>query len=134
MVKSIFLNIPVKDLNRSMEFFKALGFQFNPNFTDSTAACMILNELNYVMLLTFPKFKEFTKKEIVDSTHQTEFIFSFSVESRAKVDELITKAIAAGGKEPRPSQDHGFMFQSSFEDIDGHLWEVLYIDEAQLPQ
>jgi uncharacterized protein len=134
MVKSIFLNVPVKDLNRSIEFFKALGFEFNPNFTDSTASCMILNELNYVMLLKHNKFKEFTQKEIIDSTNQTEFIFSFSVASRAMVDDIIAKAILAGGKEPSPSQDHGFMFQRSFEDLDGHLWEVLYIDESQLPQ
>jgi uncharacterized protein len=134
MVKSIFLNVPVKDLNRSIDFFRALGFEFNPNFTDSTASCMILNELNYVMLLTHNKFKEFTHKEIIDSTNQTEFIFSFSVESRAKVDDIIAKAILAGGRESSPSQDHGFMFQRSFEDLDRHLWEVLYIDESQLPQ
>ncbi len=134
MVKSIFLNVPVKDINLSMEFFKAMGFEFNPNFTDDTAACMILNELNYVMLLTYDKFREFTRKEIVNSTDQSEFIFAFSVESRAKLDGIMAKAIAAGGKEPMPSQDHGFMFQRSFEDLDGHLWEVLYIDETQIPQ
>jgi predicted lactoylglutathione lyase len=126
------VNLPVKDLNKSIEFFTKLGFTFNPQFTDENATCMIVNENIFVMLLVEKFFKTFTKKEICDAAKDTEVIIAFSAESREKVDTIINKVIEAGGKEHRKPQDHGWMYGRSFEDINGHLWEVIYMDKNAL--
>ncbi len=126
--RMIFVNLAVRDLKKSMEFFSKLGFEFNPKFTDDKAACMVLSEQGYVMLLSEPFFKTFTKREVCDTTKQTEGLFALSCESRAEVDELVGKAIEAGGKHAMDKQDHGFMYAWSFYDIDGHHWEVLWMD------
>ena len=128
MSRSVFINIAVRDLQKSMEFFTALGFTFNPQFTDDKAACMILSEQGYVMLLSEPFFRGFTKKEPADTTKSTEAMFALSCESRAEVDQLVRKAIDAGGTHAMDPQDHGFMYGWSFYDLDGHHWEVMWMD------
>jgi predicted lactoylglutathione lyase len=125
--RKVFINLAVSDLKRSMTFFKALGFTFNPKFTDDNAACMILSEEGYVMLLARPFFKGFTKNEICDTSSKTECLIALSCESRAEVDELVNKAIAAGGKHAMDAMDHGFMYGWSFYDLDGHHWEVMWM-------
>jgi predicted lactoylglutathione lyase len=134
MAQQIFVNLPVKDLNKAIEFFTKLDFTFNPQFTDENATCMIVGENILVMLLVEGFFKTFIKKEICDATKSTEVLLALSAESRAKVDEMVSKAIEAGGTEPREPQDHGWMYGRSFEDIDGHIWEILYMDESALNQ
>ena len=129
MTTKIFVNLPVKDLNKTIEFFTKLGFKFNPQFTDENATCMIIGEDIFVMLLIENFFKTFTKKQISDTSKNTEVIVALSVEGREKVDQMIKKAIEAGGIESREPQDHGWMYGRSFEDINGHLWEVIYMDE-----
>jgi len=124
----LFVNLPVRNLKKSQEFFGALGFSFNPQFTDENAACMILSDDAFVMLLQEPYFKTFTKRPIVDARQQTEGIYALSVNSRAEVDELLKKALANGGTPAMPSKDHGFMYSTSFYDLDGHHWEVLWMD------
>jgi predicted lactoylglutathione lyase len=114
-----------------MSFFEAMGFTFNPKFTDETAACMVMGEDIYAMLLTHPKIRQFTNKEIADSHKTTEVLTALAVDSKAKVHELADKAIKAGAAEPRPPQDYGFMFARSFEDPDGHIWEVFWMDPAR---
>jgi predicted lactoylglutathione lyase len=128
------VNLPVKDLNKSVEFFTRLGFEFNPQFTDENATCMIVNKDIFVMLLVEKFFKTFTKKQICDTTKDTEVIIALSAESREKVDEIINKAIEAGGREHRNPQDHGWMYGRSYEDINGHLWEVIYMDQNALKE
>jgi predicted lactoylglutathione lyase len=128
----IFVNLPAKDLNKTIEFFTKLGFKFNPQFTDENATCMIVGEDIFVMLLVEKFFKTFTKKEICDTSKNTEVIVALSVEGREKVDQMINKAIEAGGTESRESQDHGWMYGRSFEDINGHIWEIIYMDESAL--
>jgi predicted lactoylglutathione lyase len=128
--RKIFVNLPVRNLKRSMEFFKKLGFAFNAQFTNDTAASMILSEEAYVMLLEEARFKDFTKKQICDTRTFTEGIFALSAESRAEVDELVKTAIAAGGTHAADPQDHGFMYGWSFFDLDGHHWEVVWMDPA----
>jgi predicted lactoylglutathione lyase len=128
----IFVNLPVKNLNKTIEFFTKLGFKFNPQFTDENATCMIVGEDIFVMLLVEKFFKTFTKKEICDTSKNTEGIVVLSVEGREKVDQMINKAIEAGGRESREPQDHGWMYGRSFEDINGHLWEIIYMDENAL--
>lgn len=130
MVTKIFVNLPVKDLNNTIDFFTKLGFKFNPQFTDENATCMIVNEDIFVMLLVEKFFKTFTKKEICDTSKDTEVIVALSVESREKVDQMINKALESGGKESREPQDHGWMYGRSFEDINKHLWEIIYMDES----
>jgi predicted lactoylglutathione lyase len=132
MTTKIFVNLPVKDLNRAVEFFTKLGFKFNPQFTDKNATCMIISEDIFVMLLVEEFFKTFTKKEICNTSKNIEAIIALSAESRENVDEMINKAIEAGGIEPRKPQDHGWMYDRAFEDIDGHLWEITYMDESSL--
>jgi uncharacterized protein len=134
MIKQIFVNLPVKDLNKTMAFFKSLGFSFDPTFTDENAACLILGENLYVMLLVEKFFKSFIKKNIADSSRDTEVINAVAVESRNEVDEIAQKAIKAGGKTYSEPQDHGWMYSRAFEDLDGHLWEVVYMDMTQLPE
>ena len=132
MATKIFVNLPVKDLKRSMEFFTKLGYKFNPQFTDETAACMVISEDIYVMLLTHPKFKEFTPKAICDSTKSTEVLICLSSESRDNVDDTVRKAVAAGGTTHAQSKDYGFMYQHGFQDPDGHIWELIYMEPAAL--
>ena len=133
MATQIFVNLPVKDLDKTVQFFTHLGYTFNPRFTNENATCMIIGENIFAMLLVEPFFKGFIKKEIADATKTTEVITALSVESRAKVDELVSKAVEAGGTATR-LQDHGWMYQHGFEDLDGHLWEVFYADDAAIPQ
>lgn len=129
-VQKIFVNLPVKDLNKSMEFFSKLGFEFNPQFTTDTAASMVISETIYSMLLVEDHFKKFTKKEIADSSKTTEVLVALAVESKEEVDEMINKVREAGGKPTDEPQDYGFMYQWSFEDIDGHIWELFYMDPS----
>jgi uncharacterized protein len=132
MTTKIFVNIPVKDLNRSKNFFSQLGYRFNRQFTDEKAACMVISDDIYVMLLTNEFFKTFIKNDICDTTKCNEAILSLSSDSREKVDELVTRAIKAGGKGPTDTQDHGSMYQSGFKDLDGHLWEVIWMDPSTI--
>jgi hypothetical protein len=113
-----------------MEFFSVLGFEFNPKFTDDNAACMIVSDKASCMLLAEPFFKGFTKKEICDTSRSSEGLFALSAESRAEVDELVNKAIASGATHAMDPQDHGFMYGWSFYDLDGHHWEVMWMDPA----
>jgi hypothetical protein len=130
--RKIFVNLPVKDLKRSIEFFTKLGFSFNQQFTDETGTSMIVSEEAYVMLLTEKRFKDFTQKQLCDTRTHTEGLFALSCESRAEVDELVNTAIAAGGKHAMDKQDHGFMYGWSFYDLDGHHWEVFWMDPATI--
>ena len=134
MSKNIFVNLPVRDLNKSMDFFSKLGFTFNPQFTDDKAACMIIGENIYAMLLLEQFFKTFTKKEISDAKKSTEVLIAIDTETREKVDEMINKAVKAGGSIYNNPQDHGWMYGHSFADLDGHQWEVLYMDEDAIPK
>ena len=128
MAKRIFVNLPVKDLGKSIAFFKRLGYTFNPQFTDENATCMIVGENIFVMLLVESHFMTFTPKPISDAKASTEAIIALSVESREKVEEHVRNALAAGGKTISEAKDHGFMYQHGFQDLDGHLWEVVYMD------
>lgn len=128
MSTKIFVNLPVQSLGRSVEFFKQLGFTFNAQFTDENATSMVISEHIYVMLLVKPFFKTFTKKEIADATQVTESIIALTMDSRAQVDEQFKKALAAGATETKEAQDHGFMYVRSFQDLDGHQWELFWMD------
>ena len=130
MNKNIFVNIMVKDLKRSTEFFTKLGYTFNQQFTDETATSMVISKNIYAMLLTEAKMKEFTKKELVDPHKATEVLIALSCESKDEVNTLVDKAIAAGAKEPREAQDFGFMYSRAFEDLDGHIWEIVWMDPS----
>lgn len=132
MSTQIFVNLAVKNLPRSVAFFTRLGYKFDPKFTDENATCMIVGENIFVMLLVESFFKTFTKKELCDATRSTEVLVCLSCESRAKVDDLVAKAIAAGGTTPNDSKDYGFMFQHGFQDLDGHLWELIYMEPAKV--
>lgn len=133
MVKEIYVNLPVKDLNRTIEFFTKLGFTFNPKFTDENATCMIIGPNIYAMLLLEKFFQSFTKKPIADATKASEVILALSIDSRKDVDDMVAKAIEAGGSAPNETQDHGWMYSHGFQDLDGHMWEVFYADESLLP-
>ena len=128
--RKLFVNIPVSDLQRSIDFFEELGFAFNTQFTDATATCMLVGEDAYFMLLTREKFQDFSKRPVADSTRTTNALYAFSVNSRAEVDQIVDKALAAGGSRAHDRQDHGFMYQWSFFDLDGHHWEVFWMDPA----
>lgn len=131
MAQLIFLNLPVKDLQRSMNFFTQLGYSINQQFTNEKAACVVISDTIYAMLLTEPFFQSFLPgKEIADSTKVKEVLVCLSAESREAVNSLVDKAIAAGGNSFREPEDHGFMFGRSFEDPDGHVWEVMWMDPA----
>lgn len=134
MSTKIFVNLPVKDLNRSIDFFTGLGFTFNPQFTDETATCMVVSEDIFVMLLTHDKFKTFTPKEICDTTKSTEVLVCLSLESRERVGEMVRKAVSAGGSTYNDPQDHGFMYAHGFQDLDGHIWELIYMKPSALDQ
>ena len=132
MATSIFVNLPVKNLNKSIEFFTKLGYKFNAQFTDETATCMIISDVIYVMLLTEAKFKEFTPKPICDATKSTEVLICLSCENRAAVSDLVGKAVAAGGTTHAEPKDYGFMYQHGYQDLDGHIWELIYMDAAHV--
>lgn len=134
MATKIFVNLPVRDLKRSIEFFTQLGYTFNPQFTDDSATCMIVANDIYAMLLTHARFKDFTPKEICDATRSTEVLIALSCESRAQVEEMVRKAIAAGGSTYAEPKDHGFMYQHGYQDPDGHIWELFYMDESAIPK
>jgi uncharacterized protein len=134
MTRQIFVNLPVKDLNKSVEFFTKLDFTFNPQFTNEDATCMIVDENIFVMLLVEKFFQTFTPKAICDASKNTEVLVSLSYESRAAVDAMVAKAIAAGGTTHKKPMDMGAMYQHGFQDLDGHLWEIFFMDESAIEQ
>ncbi len=134
MPTKIFVNLPIADLHRSVEFFKKVGYTFNAQFSDETATCMVISEDIYAMLLTKPKFKTFIPGEISDATKQTEVLVSLSCDSKQAVDDVIAKAVAAGGKTFRPTDDLGFMYGRAYQDLDGHIWEYFWMDMSAIPQ
>ncbi|MCQ9133086.1 VOC family protein [Streptomyces hilarionis] len=132
--RMLFLNIPVADLDRSKAFFSDLGFGFNPKFTDETAACMLVGEHAFVMLLTREKFAQFAKLPMADPTTHTLALYCFSVSSREEVDKVGAAALAAGGTGVDGAEDYGFMYSRSFYDLDGHGWQVMWMDPAAVEQ
>lgn len=128
MPTKIFVNLPVKDLERSKAFFGKLGYTFNQQFTDETAACMVISDDIYTMLLTEAKFKEFTSKPISDASKATEVLVCLSKDSKDAVNQHVDTAIKAGASEARPTMDYGFMFGRSYHDLDGHIWEIMWMD------
>lgn len=128
MATQIFVNLPVKDLQRSIAFFTALDYTFNLNFTDENATCMIVGDNIFAMLLVEKFFKTFISKEICDARKSTEVLLGLSCDNRAQVDEQIAKAVAAGATISREPQDLGFMYSQAFEDLDGHIWELFYME------
>ncbi|CAG4920470.1 VOC family protein [Paraburkholderia gardini] len=128
MHKQIYVNLPVDDLPKSIAFFRALGLSFNPQFTNDSGACLEIGENIYAMLLVKPFFKGFTGKPVADAKATTECLLCLSCESRAEVDALVAKAVSAGGTAPRAPTDHGFMYGHGFEDLDGHIWELVHMD------
>lgn len=133
MSTQIFVNLPVKDLDKSVEFFGGLGFTFNPQFTDENATCMVISDTIFIMLLVEKFFKTFTPKEVADAAKGTEVIVSLSADSREAVDRLVDKALQSGAKVSIETQDHGWMYSRGFQDPDGHLWEFAYMDMSALP-
>lgn len=134
MARQIFVNLPIRNMERSKAFFGALGFTFNPQFTNEQGACMVINDgASYAMLLVEPFFQSFTKKPISDAKKSTEVLVCLSCDSRAEVDSLVKKALAAGGTAPNAPQDHGFMYGHGFEDLDGHVWELMWMDPSAAP-
>lgn len=136
MSKMIFVNLPVRDLPRSREFFSRLGFTFNEQFCDDQAAALVIDDENgiYSMLMVEPFFKTFTNKEIGDTSRAAEVIVTLGLESRAAVDELADKALAAGAEATKDPMDEGFMYGRSFQDLDGHLWEIMWMDPAAVQE
>ncbi|WKB54971.1 VOC family protein [Eleftheria terrae] len=135
MATQIFVNLPVKDIERTRTFFTALGYSFNPEYSNDKALCMVIEENIFAMLLLESFFQTFTKKPIADASKTTEVLVCLSCTSRAEVDELVAKARDAGGAVPNEPQDHGFMYAHGFEDLDGHIWELVYMDpNAAMPQ
>lgn len=130
MAQEIYVNLPVKDLKRSRTFFTSLGFGFNEAFSNEQAICMVVSDTIYVILLVEPFFQSFIKKPISDAHQATEVLVCLSRDSRAAVDDMVTKALAAGAQAPNPKQDLGFMYSHGFEDLDGHTWELVYMDPA----
>lgn len=133
MPRNLYVNLPVKDLERSVDFFAALGFSFDPKFTDENATCMIVNDSTSVMLLVESYFATFTGKAVADAHAVTETLLAMSVDSRAEVDAFVGKAIAAGATEYAEPRDYGFMYQRGIADLDGHQWEVFFMDESKFP-
>ena len=133
MSKQIFINLPVADLAKAKDFYTAIGHSINPKFSDDNAACVVISDAIYVMLLVNPFFQGFTAKAICDTATHIETLLALSAESRAEVEAIMERAHAAGGKEPTPARDHGFMFQRTFQDLDGHTWEIFYMDESAFP-
>jgi uncharacterized protein len=133
MATKIFINLPVKNLDKSMDFFRNLGFSFNQQFTDEKAASMVVSENIFVMLLTESYFKTFTRKEITDTANATEVLIALDAASRDEVKEMVNKARQSGAHIYAEPQDHGWMYQHSFADLDGHQWEIVYMDATQMP-
>ncbi|MDH1304863.1 VOC family protein [Achromobacter sp. GD03932] len=133
MHNQIFVNLPINDMQKSQAFFKSLGFSFNPQFTNDQGACMVVSDSIYVMLLVKDFFQTFTGKPVADATKTTEVLIALSCDSRAAVDEQVKRALAAGGTAPRQPQDHGFMYAHGFEDLDGHVWELIYMVPGEVP-
>lgn len=133
MATKVFINLPVKDLDKSISFFSNLGYSFNPQFTDEKATCMIVSDNIFVMLLTETYFKTFTRKQISDAKIATEVLIALDTNSREEVQQMITKAIESGATIYSEPQDHGWMYQHSFADLDGHQWELVYMDQSQMP-
>ena len=133
MPRNLYVNLPVKDLERTVDFFAALGFSFNPMFTDENATCMIVNDGASVMLLVESYFATFTKKPLADAHAVTETLLALSLDSRAEVDDFVAKALAKGAVEYAEPKDLGFMYQRGIADLDGHQWEVFFMDESQFP-
>ncbi|UXH78018.1 VOC family protein [Roseateles amylovorans] len=131
--QQIFVNLPIKDLERTRRFYSALGYAFNPQFSNDQAVAMIISDDIYAMLLVEPFFQTFTPKAIADAHQTTEVLTCLSCESRAQVDDLIAKAKAAGGTIPREPQDMGFMYSQAYADPDGHIWELMHMDLSQFP-
>ncbi|MFV8380031.1 VOC family protein [Flavobacterium sp. LB3R33] len=134
MASKIFINLAVKDLKKSIDFFTKLGFSFNPQFTDEQATCMIVGDNIFAMLVIEQRFKDFTKKEICNAHKNTEVLIAIDADSREKVDEMVKTAVDAGGSIYMEPQDHGWMYGHSFADLDGHQWEIMYMDENAIPQ
>lgn len=132
MATNIFVNLPVKDLDKSKAFFAKLGYTFNPQFTDETAACMVISDTIYAMLITHARFSDFTVKAIADSVKTTEVLIALSCESKDDVAKIADAALAAGATEAKPPQDYGFMIVRSFNDLDGHIWEYLWMDPSHV--
>ncbi|MBR0751830.1 VOC family protein [Bradyrhizobium jicamae] len=129
MAKMIFVNLPVSNLAKSTAFYEAVGATKNPQFSDDTASCMVISETIFAMLLTHDKYRQFTSKKIVDAKTSSEVLICLSSDGRAEVDDMVMKAVSAGGSaDPTPTQDFGFMYGRSFEDPDGHIWEVMWMD------
>lgn len=134
MGRKIFVNLPIKDMQRSQAFFRALGFDFNPQFTNEQGACMVIAEDIFAMLLVEPFFQGFLRKtRVADARATTEVLVALSCDSRAEVDDFVRKAVAAGGAPAREPEDHGFMYAHAFEDLDGHIWEPFWMDPAAAP-
>jgi predicted lactoylglutathione lyase len=131
IASQIFVNLPVKDLKRAVDFFAKLGFTFNADFTDDKATCMIVGDNIYAMLLTESFFQTFTGKPVADARTSTEVLTCIALASREAVDKMVADAVTAGGAAPRPAKDHGFMYQHGFEDLDGHIWELVYLRPAE---
>lgn len=134
MPRQIFVNLPVENLQKSIDFFTALGFSFNKDFTDESATCMIVEENIFVMLLVKKRFQDFTKKQIVDAKSATEVLIALSTKSKEEVDILFETALAHGATIAREAEDHGWMYIRSFADLDGHIWELCFMDEKTLSQ
>jgi uncharacterized protein len=132
MVTQIFVNLPVKNLEKSIEFFSKLGFTFNAQFTDASSTCMVMSDTIYAMLLSEERFKTFSPKPISDATKTTEVLIALSLENREQVTDMVSKAVAAGGTTYNEPQDHGFMYQHGFQDLDGHIWEVFFMDPSHV--
>ncbi|MCU0963933.1 MAG: VOC family protein [Burkholderiaceae bacterium] len=134
MIRQIFVNLPIRDMQRSQAFFKALGLSFDPRFTNDQGACLEIAQNIYAMLLVEPFFQGFTKLPVADARKSTEVVIALSCDSRAEVDAWVAQAVAAGGTTPNAPVDHGFMYQHGFADPDGHQWEVFWMDESAAPQ
>jgi len=128
MPSKMFVNLPVKNLDKSKTFFQAIGYSFNPQFSDDTGACMVISDENYAMLLTEPKMREFTPRPIADATKSTEVIVCLSLDSREDVASVVEKALTAGASRVGEPRDYGFMVQDGFQDLDGHIWEFFWMD------
>jgi len=133
MARKIFVNLPIADMKKAQAFWRAMGFDFNPQFTNDQGACMVVSEDIFVMLLVQPFFQTFTEKKIADARKTCEVLLALDCDSRAAVDVMVKKAVAAGGTTPRPPQDHGFMYQHGFDDLEGHSWEVFWMDPNAVP-
>lgn len=134
MIRQIFVNLPIRDMQRTQAFFKALGLSFDPRFTNDQGACLQIAPNIYAMLLVEPFFQGFTKLPVADARKCTEVLIALSCDSRAEVDQRVAQAVAAGGTTPNAPVDHGFMYQHGFADLDGHQWEVFWMDESAAPQ